>query len=79
MEYVLVALALVVLDFISAEYTRAIAIGRVLASGLYACSFTAASMFLTVEIVNQPLLALAAGAGAFVGTTASVLLANRRA
>lgn len=77
MEYVVIFVALVVLDYLSAEYTRAVAAGRSVAASLYAGGFTVASLLVTLEVISRPSLALAAGAGAIVGTAASMVLANR--
>lgn len=78
LQWVGVFLALFFLDFIWAEYTRAITDKRPHRAATTAVQIILLSGFATTSYVHNPILLIPAGLGAYAGTWASVKLAQRR-
>lgn len=72
MQYLVVMLAMVALDYASAEYTRAVVAGQWAVAGALAALLVASGAYITVEVARNRWLVLAAGIGAFIGTALSV-------
>lgn len=78
MTWALVFTAMAVLDFVWAEYTAAISAGKRLASSTWAVAIILCSGYVTKSYVDNPVLLIPAGAGAFLGTWLAVHLHRGR-
>lgn len=79
MIYVLVFLGMVATDFLWAHYTLALTRHQAFRAGLFAAGLIVLGGFVTVSYVDNHLMLIPAGLGAFVGTFAASKLLKRAA
>ena len=71
-SYFLAFIAVVVLDFVWAIYTRHVTSGNSVKAGLYASAIFITNAYVVVEFVNDVTVVIPAVLGAFVGTSLAV-------
>jgi hypothetical protein len=78
LHYLAVFLAMIVTDFVWAQYTRAVADHRINKGGLMAIGIITIGAYVTTSYVANPWMLLPAAAGAYVGTASSVWWEKRK-
>ncbi len=76
-EFILVFLAMTVLDFVFSLYTRRVADGSEYRAGIWAVAIILLNGYVMVQFVDSLWHLIPAGLGAFVGTVIAVKLDKR--